>query len=215
MRKSSLLAIMAAFAALLPALHAQKRSYTAHISAGAPHGGRGFSQGIGLPPVGPIPPLGGAFEPGRHGRGRGAGAFGAGYFGYPFLWGDSGYDDGYYSQPYSASPSVVVVMPNAQPAPPAPPPAPARAEVREYSQPSQPQAGAAQAAAQPQGTGTFTIVGKDGRTREAIAVWVANGAVNYVSPDGEGVTLPLASVDRHATAAANARNGLTLRLPAS
>jgi hypothetical protein len=142
----------------------------------------------------------------NHGKqnraGRGFGGFGAGW---PYLWGGYDYGDGGYEEAQT-QPSVVLVMPDSQAEarPALQPPPPVRPEIHEYQHPEQ----------EPQAAGAFTIVGTDGRGYPAAAVWVQGNTLHFVTPDGEGRTLPLASVNREATRAANARDGLSLRIPA-
>ncbi len=133
------------------------------------------------------------------------GARGIPYF--PYFWGgfypDNGYD---YAPPEPAPPPPAVMMPApVTVAAPATPPEPGRPEIHEYKTQA---TGATEDA-------VFEIVAKNGSRHEAIAVWVAEGAVHFVTPDGASGRLPLANVDSRATREANARKGLTLRLPAA
>jgi hypothetical protein len=188
----SLIAGIAVWMALAPCSYPQN----VVIHAGQPPG-TGLNAPFGLPPVMPIPPLGLTTPPGRAHRFQQRGAFPT-----PFFWG-SYYP---YAEPYQPPPGVVVVVPEAQaaPAPPPSPPQPVRPEIHEYQHPEQ--AGRENA--------TFEIVGRDGAVTHAIAVWVEGEAVHFITPDGGGGALPLASVDRPATQNVNAQKGLTLRLPA-
>ncbi len=125
---------------------------------------------------------------------------------FPYFWGgfypDNGYD---YAPPEPATPPAMIMPPPITMVAPAPPPEPARPEVHEYKAP---------AAGTPEDA-VFEIVGTNGSRHEAIAVWVAEGAVHFVTPEGGSGRLPLKSVDSRATREANARKGLTLRLPAA
>lgn len=147
---------------------------------------------FGLPPIGPIPPLVTTQRP--HGFNR------QGNYLAPFFWDYYPWANG-----YQASPNVVVVAPQAQAAPPVPPspPQPVRPEIHEYKQPPE-------AASDP--AATFVIVANNGAVTQATAVWVEGGSVHFFTPDGDGGSLPLSSVNRQATREANDRKGLTLRL---
>jgi hypothetical protein len=129
--------------------------------------------------------------------------WGAGFgWGYPDFGWDFADDDGQgYGNP--SVPSVVIVMPPQQTLPPAPPPEPTRPVIHEYKQ--------AEAASEP--SATFSIVTKNGATQNAVAVWVQDNSVNFITPDGGRVRVPLTSVDREATRRANAEKHLMLSLP--
>lgn len=166
---------------------------------------------FGLPPVGPIPPLGpirvfDGFGPrfGANGRGMNRG----GGWGFPGVYGFGAFPD-YYNDYYSGEEYQTpnVVMPSAQICPaviPEPPPQPARPELHEYKWPN---TGNEQPA-------VFTIVMQRGPARTAVAVWLQGNFVHYVAPDGTAARLPLGSIDREATRRANAEKHLTLQLPA-
>jgi len=171
-------------------------------------GNRGFGDGSiragfnGLPPVGPIPPLGSfrnfsqsiSFDPLRKG-GKG-GNVGDGFFpfGYGYL------DTGYYA---AGQQGPVIVLAPQEPFVPPPPPPPPQPEVHEYSW--------TQAGNDP--SAVFSIVSTDGNNYSAVAVWVQGNTVRYIAPDGGAGQLPLNSVDRAATRMANAARNLTLVLP--
>jgi hypothetical protein len=128
-------------------------------------------------------------------------------WGYPWFY-DGAYP-GFYGDIYQQPqlPSVIVLMPRIElPAPPAPPPPPVRPEIREYQWPTS-NANAAVTA--------FSIVSKDQQEQSAVAVWVQDGVLRYVAPDGSCGRMPLDSVDRKATRERNARQQLTLALPPS
>ena len=167
-------------------------------------GNRGFGDGSirggfnGLPPVGPIPPLGSfrnfnqpTFDPLRKGGNAGDGFF---PFGYGYL------DTGYYD---AGQQGPVIVVAFQEPSVPPPPPPPPQPEVHEYSW--------TQAGNDP--SAVFTIVSTDGNNPSAVAVWVQGNTVRYITPDGGAGQLPLNSVDRAATRMANAAKNLTLVLP--
>jgi hypothetical protein len=199
---------------LFPA-HSSAQRVFIHAGSGTP---TGFSGNFGLPPVGPIPPLG-LTTPGFSGLGRnfnrfgfggfgglgfgGFGGLGFGGFGYGFPGFYGGYG-GDYGEAYQSAPNVIVLVPQQEGGAPQPPPEPARPEIREYKQPE---------SAGTQTPAAFSIVSRDGMVRPAAAVWVQAGVVNYITPDGADGELPLASVDREATRRANAEKQLTLQLP--
>jgi hypothetical protein len=169
----------------------------------------GFRGGnIGLPPVGPIPPLGSIGTCNRFGNCR-LGWLGWGYPGDSIAWGypddfNGQRDEGYYD---SGSQNPMIVMPQESYGPTvvqAPPP-PVRPELHEYNWPE----------SETNTVATFTIIGKSGSAHSAIAVWVQGDAVRYITPDGTGGRLPLDSVNREATRSANAAKHLTLSLPAA
>ena len=161
---------------------------------------------VGLPSLGPLPPLVGPTPPappaGRGSRDGGRRSSGNGFwYGYPAFY--DGYDGG--STSYSAAPGVVIVMP--APAQPEKPPEPPQPVVHEYAK---------QWAPEPAG-GTapeFSIVGTDGLVRFAIAAWVQSDVLHYVDPEGGPGQMPLSAVNRASTRRANAAKGLTLQLPA-
>ena len=107
------------------------------LPAAGQRGGAGHGGGFGHPGTGPgttgIPPLGslpalGTQSPQRNFRQSGQG------FGY---WLPLGYDESQGNNyPYQASPSMLVVVPQAQPAPP---PRPVQGEVHEYTKTNPPE----------------------------------------------------------------------------
>ncbi len=148
---------------------------------------------VGIPPLGALPAMAPLGPSRSRGFGRGTGG-GLGWW--PAFYGD----DGSAYQPYQAIPTMVVVMPEQQPAPP---PRVVQGEVRDYTKTNPPET------AQQQGPPPeFSVVGKDRVARSAIAVWSQNGTLHYISPDGSAAQMPLASVDREATEQANAAKGL-------
>jgi hypothetical protein len=54
----------------------------------------------------------------------------------------------------------------------------------------------------------------DGSVRPAIAVWVQDNAVHYITPEGTGRRLDLYYINREGTRMANAARHLALALPA-
>jgi hypothetical protein len=175
--------------------------------------GFGFpSQGFGnfgLPPVGPIPPLGVSAFGNQFGFDNQFG-FGPRFFSssaffpfaYPlFLGGDEAV--------YPPAPNTIIVEP--------PPPPPVivqqmpretvRAAIHEY----QPTATAEPVPGQEQPA--FAIVLNDGSVQSAVAVSVQDDVLQYVDPDGEHRRVPLETVDRQATRRVNREQKLELRLP--
>jgi hypothetical protein len=152
--------------------------------------------------AGGAPAAGHSRNSGEKGSGRPGAATRLGF--YPSYW---GYGD--YAQEYPSAPSALTVTPPPpQPAPveaPQPPPEPPRLVIREYK-------GAATGS---DASAVFSIIAKDGSVRSAIAVWVLDGAVHYLDPDGVPAQVRLSSVDREATRRANAEKRLTLWLPAA
>lgn len=153
---------------------------------------------IGIPPLATAPPI---VSPQRGFRPSGRG-FGGGY-GY---WLPGGYD-GYRgdNDAYQATPSMVVVMPEAVRA--ATPPRPVQGEVRDYTKTNPPESAAGSPA-------EFSVVGKDHLAHPAVAVWEQDGLLHYVDADGAAGKMPLGAVDREATRQANAAKGLRLQVPA-
>ena len=159
------------------------------------------------PALSPLAPWGGIHHglPGHHFAGWWPGRFQYPFWGYPSFYGGDLW--GYYGDGYQepASPSIVVLVPQMQ-IPEEPPPAvPIRAEMHEYHWP----AGTASTAA-----AKFSIVSKDQRVESAVAVWVQDDAVFYVTSDGRSHQMKLATVDREATRRRNAESDLKLWLPA-
>jgi len=167
---------------------------------GIPRAHFGFPQhgfiNLGIPPIGPIPPLGinqlGTFH---HGY-RAASFFGGGYPVY------GGFDYG------APAPYVVVVqMPAPVPVQPVAPPEKPRPEVREYKDAAPAEIGTAQERA------SFAIVLRDGTAQSAAAVWVQEGRVHYLTPEGARGNVALDAIDREATQRRNQEKGLQLTLP--
>jgi hypothetical protein len=87
--------------------------------------------------------------------------------------------------------------------PPPPPAEPPRPVVRDYNWPNaDPNAGAA-----------FSLAGKDGTTRQAVAVWVQDNQVRYTTEGGKTAVMAADAIDCGATEQLNARNHLRLALP--
>lgn len=177
-------------------------AFAQHGGGGPPPGRAPSGLHSGLPPVGPIPPLGGSRFPfGRHA------GFGTPFFpAFPFWFGDSGYD----YPAYQPAPSVVVVQqpPAYVVVPPAPVSEPVKPEVREYKN--------LPTASQPEGEPpAFTIVLKDGTVHFAVAVTAQDDTLHYVDPDGRHHSVPLAVIDRETTRRLNRERKLELQLPAS
>jgi hypothetical protein len=179
---------------------------------------------LGLPPLNPIPPLGGIgtgavprFGPfgtgsGMH-RGSGFGGFNS-LYGYPILGG--------YDTEYEPSSNVVIVQ-----QPPTPPvivqtaPREIKPAIHEYGDtaPASPAAAARvtpsvtpepSPAAEPP---TFEIARKDGSTVSATAVWVDARGVHYIDPDGAHHQIALNEIDREETRRRNRAKHLNLPLP--
>ena len=103
------------------------------------------------------------------------------------------------------APSVTVAIPQVVAALPArPPEPPIRPEVHEYNWPPSPSDFSA---------ARFSIVFKDGRVQAAIAVWVQDDALCYITPDGSEGRVPIHSIDRQATRQRNAEKQLNIWLP--
>ena len=161
---------------------------------------------VGIPPLGLLPPMGTTTSPtlARRGFRQGERGFGRGQgFGY---WYPVSYDDYYQGDyaPYQASPSMVVVMPDAQPAPP---PRIVQGEVHDYTKTSPPETEQGPPA-------EFSIVGKDHVAHPAVAAWAQDGTLYYLDADGAGGKMPLGAVDREATRQANSAKGLRLQVSA-
>lgn len=199
----TLLALAAAMCALLP-LQAGAQMRPGH---GPVSGGTRFPAVRPIPPIAqPAPPhqgTGGHRRLEGHSRITPSGMFWDSpynsFFGQPWYW------DGLQNSP------VVVIAPAAEtavaapPPPPPPPPMPVRSVMREYDWPETPQ----------QPDGAFSLATKDGAVRQGLAVWVTEGSIHYVSPEGAQGSIPLASIDRETTGRLNAERRLTLSLPVS
>ena len=146
--------------------------------------------------------------PVHHVRGWGFDRRGFNGYGYPFggyplgvSYGDAPeYADGA-PQPGG---TIIVLVPQFE-APVLPPPPPIRPQIHEYNWPAP--GGDAMPA-------RFSIVSKDHNVESAVAVWVQDGVVHYVTPDGRDHQMKVQSVDREATRQRNAQKGLSLWLPA-
>jgi hypothetical protein len=77
-------------------------------------------------------------------------------------------------------------------------------EVHEYNWPESGDASA-----------TLAIVAKDGSVRKAIAVWLEENAVHYITPEDATERIGLDSIDLPATRRVNAEKHLLLPLPAA
>jgi hypothetical protein len=135
----------------------------------------------------------------RFGPSYGYGYWGGGYGLGP--WPDYGYL-GDYGQESEPNPNAVAMPAPMGWAPMPRPEPPARPVVHDYNYPE----GDASA--------VFSIIAKDGSTRSASAVWVEDGVVHYITPEGVGGRLPLGNIDRQATSRANGEKHLRLWLPA-
>jgi hypothetical protein len=202
------------FWSLFPAYAAAQHGGSGHGGAGFPggtgggggfRGGGGMSPGFngsgGLPTLRPIPPLGwtGIHKPFRN-NGYGWGGLGWGYPAAFDGYGDAGYYDGGYQSP-------MIGMPEEESCGPTfiqPPPPPVRPELHEYKWPDS--SGDTSAA--------FVLMLTDGSVRPAIAVWVQDNTLHYITPEGTGGRLGLHSINREGTRSANAAKHLTLWLPA-
>jgi hypothetical protein len=187
-------------------------------AGGAFNPGRWNRPGIGINPGGWNRPgglfPGGGLQSGAFwGNPFGFGNFLGGSFfgqGFPFVgmtpWvfpafsGERAYlGDGFdlYQPPPPAA--VAAPAPQERPAPPAPPQPAPRPVVTQYNW----------AEASPPQT-QFSVVGTDGVEHQATSVWVQGDRVYFTSPDGGARQMPLSSVSRRRTQAANARKNLTL-----
>ena len=164
---------------------------------------RNFATNFGIPPVGPIPPLGVSAFGNQFGFGRRFFPSSAFFTsGFPLFLG--GFEYGY------PPASNIIIM--EEPPPPQVivqqvPRETVRAEIHEYrpTAPTETVSGEEQPA--------FTIVLRDGSMRPAVAVSVQDDVLHYVDPDGEHRRLPLDTVDREATRRVNRERKLELRLP--
>jgi hypothetical protein len=165
-------------------------------------GHSGFRRGhFGLPTVRPIPQLGSVGIYNRFWNyGSGSGGLGWGYPNAFDSYGDEGYDDSGYQSPMISTSAEE----NYGPTFIQPPPPPARPELHEYKWPDS----SGDAAA------TFVLMLTDGSVRPAIAVWVQESTVHYITPEGSGERLELHNINRQGTRMSNAAKHLTLWLPA-
>ena len=132
--------------------------------------------------------------------------FGNGAFpwGYPGFFGGYGFA-GDIGERYPATPSVVA-MPLAPPEPaqlPPPPQPPPQPVVQVYHWP--------ESGTDP--SAVFSIVTNDGAVHYATMAWIQGDRIHFNLPDGGSSQLPLSSVNRKATRAANAEKHLILPLP--
>lgn len=139
--------------------------------------------------------------------------------GFSYGWGDPYYDSWdrtyspYYSYPaYSYGPSYayaqqspVVVVNQTPPSYSAPPP-PAREYRDDRDEP--------EARTPAYRTPVYKLAFQDHRIVSALAYWVKDGRLHYVSTDHEMRDVPLASVDRRFSEQLNRDLGLSFRLPA-
>jgi hypothetical protein len=142
-------------------------------------------------------------------RGRGGFGYGPGY-GWPYfpIWSYDftaplPYSDDY-AEEYPLSGNLIV--PPAPGTAPAPPPQPAVSVIREYDFGKE----AAGLSGEP---ATFTIVLKDGSTRQATASWVAGGKLHYVDLQARQPVLAPEVIDHSATERANKTKNLRMDLP--
>jgi len=111
------------------------------------------------------------------------------------------YDSGYPTPSFTITvPQVVTPQALAQPASPTP----VRPEVHEYHWLS---SGSDTSAI------SFSIVSKNGGVESAIAVWVQDDTLCYVTLDGGQRRVPIVSIDRQATSRGNAEKQLYFWLP--
>jgi len=176
---------------LAPVLTAQR---------GGAHPGGGTGASLTRPPF----PLSGRTNFGgrRSSFGNSFRGFGGGFpWAYASLYDDWGFGDGYpYDYPQQ-QPNIYIVMPPPQEPtePPPPPPAPV---IREYHWQEQVEPPA-----------PFSIVTTNGTVYTATLVWVEGNSVHFHSTEGGSRQLPLSSVSRSLTQAANAQKNLRLPLP--
>jgi hypothetical protein len=166
----------------------------------------------GLPPVGPIPPLGGYRPhvpvPRSVDRGLGFPRHGV-HRSFPVTF--PIYPGGHFYQ-YPVAPNVIVIQQPApvaqQPAAPKAPPSPARPEIREYVEAS-PAGPLPSQEEQP----VFEIALKDGSVHQAVAVWAAGEDLHYIDTEGRRRRVSLAAIDRAATRRLNRQRNLRLPVP--
>lgn len=122
---------------------------------------------------------------------------------YGYGWGYPAAFDGYDEPSYSD----VISIPEQESCGPIliqPPPQPARPEMHEYKWPESNGDTAA----------TFVLLLTDGSVHHAIAVWIQNDDLYYITPEGTEGRLAPNSINREGTRTANAARHLTLSLPA-
>jgi hypothetical protein len=168
--------------------------------------GGGIHPGVGIRSGGSI----GAFRGCTFGRGSflGCSFFGQGFSSagfVPWAYAAVGDDFGYpadFFDGYRSQPNVVAPITQRSPEPPAPPPPPPTPFISQYHWPESP------APLVP-----FSIVGNDGVEHQATSVWVEGNSIHFTSPAEGTRQMPLSSVSRSLTQAANARKNLKLPLP--
>jgi len=170
--------------------------------AGGPAPAAAPSGTVGIPPLGLLPPMGTA-SPALSRRAVRGVSRGLSQGGYGYWFPGAYEDDRSNYTPYQATPSMVVVLPEEQPAPPRI----VQGEVRDYTKTT--------AADTEQGPpAEFSIVGKDHVAHPAVAVWAQDSTLHYLDADGVAASMSLSAVDREATRQANSAKGLRLQLSA-
>ena len=158
-----------------------------------------------LPPVSPIPFLGPQTLPGAASVAFGQPVYPRRFYpryGYPY--GVPLYSAGYV---YGGAPStnVFIIQNPPPPEPPPLPPEPAKPEVRDYKWPDvgKPEVTAEEMAA-------FAIALRSGVIESASAVWIQEGKLHYVTPEGVRHELRPEAIDRELTDKLNRERGLRL-----
>ena len=164
----------------------------------------GVPLGNPLPPLRPIPSLGGSARPPIGPQGPQRGMRSSGFYSLPYY--PAAYYPGPYGDPAPPAPSVTIIQQFAPPAVVAIAP-PVTAHIQEYA----PTTGAPAAGSEP---AMFTIVLKDGSVLPAAAVMTQGDALQIVDADGQHLRIPLNTIDRENTRRRNAERNLRLQLPA-
>lgn len=187
--------------------------------AGIPMGSRSqgpafnFPYNPSLPPIGPIPSLGlnpSAFP--QRGISAGRPAFHRRYFRpggfYPYA--APVFGGGYYCCNPSPTNVVIVQAPVSPPEPivQQPPAEPAKPEVHEYNWPTTSESEMREAESP-----SFSVALKDGSVYSAKAIWIQNGMLYFLTPEGECRSVSVSSVDRSLTEKLNKERKLRFRLP--
>jgi hypothetical protein len=197
-------AVLALALASVSALEAQ------HARRSFPSGGMSFPPGglgAGLPPVQPIPPLGGMAGPGF------VQLPANGMSGRPFFpnYAYPGYGGGYaypaYASPNPVTNVVVIEQPSMLMALPVA--TPARPEVHEYKF----EAGPVDTSVSASDLQLFVVAMKDGTRQLASAVWAQGRELQIIDENGAQKRVLLSNVDRQTTQSLNRARNLNLRIP--
>jgi hypothetical protein len=175
-----------------------------------------------FPGLGTAPPLTSSFgvvgfRGGFHGGGRRGGGVVAYPVPYPVVVGGGYYGDpsyGYPPQQPQAQPNITIIMPPQQPNPPV--------TINQYGPEGARQTGGAEPPSgdaqmyqpRPDDQVMFFIALKDSSVYTAVAYWVEDGTLHYITPEGRHNQVSIDLVDRRTSATLNEGRKVEFRLPA-